>query len=171
MKVNDAARGDLPGAVQGRAAATHSRVAKRTVAATARASVRRAWAWLVATYATVDPRSLGVCRILLGLLIFADVARRYKDLDAYYTNLGWLTNHFALFRPMSSHVFSLYHAFSTPTEVRVLFFAHCAINLLFLVGYRTRLTHLLALVLLCSMNSRNIIIENGGFVMLTLLTL
>jgi hypothetical protein len=112
-----------------------------------------------------------VCRILLGALLFADVARRYKDLDAYYTNLGWLTNHFALFRPMASHVFSFYHAFSTPAEVRVLFFVHCAVNLLFLVGYRTRLTQFLALVLLCSINSRNIIIENGGFVMLTLLTL
>ncbi|HEU5075085.1 MAG TPA: HTTM domain-containing protein [Polyangiaceae bacterium] len=137
--------------------------------ATVRLSARTVWAWLVRTYATVDPRSLGVCRILLGLLVFADVARRYKDLDAYYTNLGWLTNHFSLYKPMSSHVFSLYHAFSTPGEVRVLFFVHCAINVLFLVGYRTRLTQLLAWVLLSSMNSRNIIIENGGFVMLTLL--
>lgn len=168
MTVNDAARGGLPGAVQGRAAGSRSR---GTALLTLRLSVRRAWAWLVATYATVDPRSLGVCRILLGLLLFADVARRYKDLDAYYTNLGWLANHFSLFKPMSSHVFSLYHAFSTPAEVRVLFFAHCAVNLAFLVGYRTRLTQLLALVLLSSINSRNIIIENGGFVMLTLLTL
>jgi len=125
--------------------------------------------WLVRTYATVDPRSLGVCRILLGLLVFAEVARRYKDLDAYYTNVGWLTNHFSLFKPMSSQVFSIYHAFGTPAEVRVLFFVHCAVNVLFLVGYRTRLTQLLAWVLLSSLNSRNIIIENGGFVMLTLL--
>lgn len=132
---------------------------------------KRAWSWLIKTYATVDPRSLGVCRILLGLLIFVDVARRYRDLDAYYTNLGWLTNHFAMFRPMSSHLFSIYHAFSTPGEVRVLFFAHCLVNLLFMVGYRTRLTQLLAIVLLTSLNSRNIIIENGGFVMLALLAI
>ena len=108
MTVNDAARGDLPGVVQARVAGPHSRAP--SVAATLRRSVQRAWAWLVATYATVDPRSLGVCRILLGALLFADVARRYKDLDAYYTNLGWLANHFSLFKPMSSHVFSLYHA-------------------------------------------------------------
>ena len=141
----------------------------RRIFSTAGQVVRSSWAWLLRTYATVDPRSLGVCRILLGLLVFADVARRYKDLDAYYTNMGWLTNHFSLYKPMSSNVFSLYHAFSTPGEVRVLFFVHCAVNLLFLLGYRTRLMQLLAWVLLSSMNSRNIIIENGGFVMLTLL--
>ncbi len=136
-----------------------------------RGSARRYWAWLVQHYATVDPRSVGVCRILLGALLFADVARRYRDLDSYYTNLGWLTNHFSLYRPMSSYVFSIYHAFSTPGEVRVLFFFHCLVNLAFLVGYRTRLSQLLAIVLLTSLNSRNIIIENGGFVMLTLLAI
>lgn len=166
MTVNEAASRDLP-PVRGPSSAGSTEV--RSVTAIVHQSVKSAWAWLVRTYATVDPRSLGVCRILLGLLVFVDVARRYKDLDAYYTNLGWLTNHFSLYKPMSSHVFSLYHAFGTPTEVRVLFFVHCAVNVLFLVGYRTRLMQLLVWVLLSSMNSRNIIIENGGFVMLTLL--
>lgn len=169
MMVNDAASGSLPPRARGGSGVGPSGV--QGVAANVRLSLRSVWAWLVRTYATVDPRSLGVCRILLGLLVFVDVARRYKDLDAYYTNLGWLTNHFSLYKPMSSHVFSLYHAFSTPAEVRVLFFVHCVVNLLFLVGYRTRLTQLAALVLLSSLNSRNIIIENGGFVMLTLLVM
>lgn len=169
MTVDDTAGGHLVEAARGRSGSGSSETL--SVTAIARTASRSAWAWLVRTYATVDPRSLGVCRILLGLLVFADVARRYKDLDAYYTNMGWLTNHFSLYKPMSSHVFSLYHAFSTPSEVRVLFFAHCAINLLFLVGYRTRLMQVLVWVLLSSMNSRNIIIENGGFVMLTLLVM
>lgn len=167
MTMTPAATGDLPRSTRGPSGAGPTNV--RSVTAAVRLSLKSAWAWFVRTYATVDPRSLGVCRILLGLLVFADVARRYKDLDAYYTNLGWLTNHFSLYKPMSSHVFSLYHAFSTPGEVRVLFFVHCLINVLFLVGYRTRLMQLLVWVLLSSLNSRNIIIENGGFVMLTLL--
>lgn len=178
MTVNDSASGGLPRRTRGDSApgsalGAGQRVLPRTsandVARVVRAAASSTWAWLVRTYATVDPRSLGVCRILLGLLVFGDVARRYKDLDTYYTNLGWLTNHFSLFKPMSSQVFSIYHAFSTPGEVRVLFFVHCLVNVLFLVGYRTRLTQLLAWILLSSLNSRNIIIENGGFVMLTLL--
>lgn len=177
MTVHDAVAADTgphdPGqhASGSRARPNLARNRAQTVGLEVSGAARRVWAWLVATYATIDPRSLGVCRILLGLLIFADVARRYRDLDAYYTNLGWLTNHFSLYKPMSSYVFSIYHAFSTPAEVRVLFFIHCVVNLMFLVGYRTRLTHLMALLLLSSLNARNIIIENGGFVMLVLLTM
>ncbi len=130
-------------------------------------SVRRA---LTRVYASADPRSLGVFRIALGALLFEDVARRIPDLDAHYSNAGWLPNHFALFRPMSSHLFSLYHAFSTPDEVRVLFGLHLLVNLLLLIGWRTRLMHVFAAVLITSLNSRNIALENGGWVVLNLLT-
>ncbi len=80
-------------------------------------SARNLWAFLVETYGTVDPRSLGLFRIALGLLLFVDVARRFPDIAAHYSNDGWLTNHFMLFRPMSSHLFSLYLAFSSTAEV------------------------------------------------------
>ncbi len=75
-----------------------------------------------------------------------------------------------LFRPMSSHLFSVYLAASTPGEVKVFFAIHLLVYLLFIVGYRTRLMHVLSLVLLVSVNSRNIAVENGGWVVLILLT-
>ena len=88
MTVNDSASGGLPRRTRGDSApgsalGAGQRVLPRTsandVARVVRAAASSTWAWLVRTYATVDPRSLGVCRILLGLLVFGDVARRYKD--------------------------------------------------------------------------------------------
>jgi hypothetical protein len=122
------------------------------------------------TYMTADPRSLGLFRIALGILLFIDVARRFPDIEAHYSNTGWLTNHFALFRPMSNYLFSVYLAFSTPLEVKVLMTLHLVVLFLFIIGYRTRLMHVFAAVLLVSINSRNILLENGGWVVLTLLT-
>src|SRR6187549_1990192 len=85
MTVNDSASGGLPRRARGHSApdsalGAASRSARRVsanetgVVQAAREAALSAWAWLVRTYATVDPRSLGVCRILLGLLVFADVA-------------------------------------------------------------------------------------------------
>ncbi len=128
------------------------------------------FAFLRSTYATADPRSLGLFRIALGTLLFVDVARRWPDVDAHYANTGWLTNHFMLFRPMSDHLFSIYLACSTPGEVKTLMALHLAVCVLLAVGWHTRLMHFLAVLLLVSINSRNIMLENGGWVVLTLLT-
>ncbi len=141
-----------------------------------RARVKKAsrigfWGWLVETYATADPRSLGVFRILFSLVLIHDVVRRWPDLTDHYSNSGWLTNHFAMFRPMSDHLFSLYLAFSTPSEVKVLAAFHILVNVLLLVGWRTRIMQVLAFVLIVSLNSRNIMLENGGFVVVHLLAL
>lgn len=127
------------------------------------------WRWLLRAYATADPRSLGLFRIALGALLFEDVARRLPDLDAHYTNAGWLKNHFALYRPMSDHLFSLYLAFSTPQEVRVLIAVHLLVCVLLIIGWRTRVMQVLSAVLITSLNSRNIMLENGGWVVLNLL--
>ena len=126
--------------------------------------------FLKQTYATADPRSLGLFRIALATLLFIDVARRWPDVEAHYANTGWLTNHFMLFRPMSDHLFSVYLAFSTPAEVKTLMAFQLLVCVLFAVGWRTRLMHLLSAVLIVSLNSRNVMLENGGWVVLILLT-
>jgi Vitamin K-dependent gamma-carboxylase len=126
--------------------------------------------FLADSYATADPRSLGLFRIALGTLLFVDAARRWPDIEAHYANTGWLTNHFLLFRPMSNYLFSLYVACSTPLEVKVLLALQLAANLLLALGFRTRVMHVLSVVLLVSLNSRNIMLENGGWVVLTLLS-
>lgn len=127
------------------------------------------WPRLVQLYGTADPRSLGLLRIALGLLLFVDVALKLPEVPAHLSNSGWLANHFALFRPMSDRLFSVYFAFGTPNEVRFFMALHLLVCALLLVGYRTKLMQILALVLTTSLNSRNILIENGGSVVLNIL--
>ena len=125
---------------------------------------------VAARFISADPRSLGLFRIALGVLLFFDAARRYPDIESHYANTGWLPNHFMLFRPMSDYLFSLYLTCSTPGEVKVLLALQLLVDALLIVGFRTRLMHVLAAILLASLNSRNVMLENGGWVVLTLLT-
>jgi len=127
------------------------------------------WTKLLKLYASADPRSLGLFRIALGTLLAVDVALKFPEVAAHYSNAGWLPNHFALFRPMSDHLFSVYFAFGSPLEVKCLLSLHLLVCLLLLVGYRTKVMQILALVLTTSLNSRNILIENGGSVVLDIL--
>ena len=92
--------------------------------------------FLKKTYAAADPRSLGIFRIALGVVLFFDVLRRVPEIQSHFSNTGWLTNHFMLFRPMSEHLLSVYLAFSSPEEVRFLMALHLLLCLLFIVGWR-----------------------------------
>ncbi len=132
--------------------------------------LRRAASRVLAVYGEVDPRSMGLFRILLGVLLSVDLLRRYPDLLDHFTNEGWLSNHYALFQPLSSHQWSLYLAFSKPWEVELLFWLHLAVYLCFTAGYRTRLMHALSAMLVVSITNRNIILENGGYIVLILIT-
>ncbi len=127
------------------------------------------WQRLVASYGSADPRSLGLFRIALGALLFADVASKLPEAAVHLSNAGWLPNHFALFRPMSPYLFSVYFAFGSPLEVKLFMALHLLVCALLVVGYRTKLMQVLALVLTTSLNSRNLVLENGGTVVLNLL--
>ncbi len=127
------------------------------------------WGKLVQLYGSADPRSLGLFRVAFGALLVVDVASKFPEVEAHFSNSGWLANHYALFRPMSDHLFSVYLAFGSPLEVKCLLSLHLLVCVLLLVGYRTKLMQLLALLLTTSLNSRNLLIENGGSVVLDIL--
>lgn len=123
------------------------------------------------TFASADPRSLGLFRIMFGVFLLVDLYRRLPDYVFFYTNEGMLPNHGALFRPMSAYPFSLYHAFSTRGEVLFAFAFTGLVYTSFLVGYRTRIAQVLVLVLVTSLHNRNILLENGGDLVTHLLAL
>ena len=133
------------------------------IAATVRATLRE--------YATADPRSLGLFRIIFGLFLLIDLVRRLPDAVFFYTNDGMLPNHGAIYRPMSGHLFSIYHAFSTHGEVLVAFALTALAYLAYMVGFKTRVFQVVVLVLVTSLHSRNIMLENGGDVVANLLAL
>jgi predicted DCC family thiol-disulfide oxidoreductase YuxK len=125
--------------------------------------------WFEERYCRADLRWLGVFRILLGLLLCAELLRRWVVATDFYTNDGVLPNHFSLFRPLGRRVFSIYHAFSTLPEVNVAFALTLLVFLTFTLGYRTRLFHFLSLICITSLNARNLLVENGGTVVVNLL--
>jgi hypothetical protein len=126
---------------------------------------------LFQTYLTIDPRSLGLFRLLFGLVLLSDLVRRWAELGVWYTNSGLLPNHTVLWRPPARSMFSLFFTVSNPFEAQLGFMLCAIVYLLFTVGYRTRWMQALALVARVSLNSRLAPLENGGDMVMDLLVL
>jgi hypothetical protein len=133
------------------------------------AGLRAAGAWIRDHYMTLDPRTLGVFRLVLGFLVTADLVRHWKEARWFYSNEGVLTNHYHLFRPSSGFNFSIYHAFSSLPEVHVVFALAFVCNVLFWIGWRTRLFSILSFISVTSLDNRLVMVENGGYVVVNLL--
>jgi hypothetical protein len=121
-------------------------------------------------YLGADLRWLGVHRICLGILLMVEILRRMYYARAFYSNDGLLPNHFSLFRPMGRNLFSIYHAFSTYGEVMVAFTLTLVVFFLFTIGYKTKLFHVLSAICIVGLNNRNIFVENGGTVVVNIMT-
>jgi len=128
-------------------------------------------AWLRDRYLSVDPRWLGLFRVCYGLILISELVNRWFVARLFYSNDGLLPNHFSLFRPMGDDLFSLYHVASSVNEVHVAFALTLLVFVLFTVGYKTRLFHVLSLICITSLHSRNLFNENGGSVVVNILGL
>lgn len=126
---------------------------------------------LFQTYFSVDPRSLGLFRLVFGAVLLSDLARRWAQLGYWYTNSGLLPNHTVLWRPPAHSMFSLFFTVSNAFEAQLGFMLCAIVYLLFIVGYRTRWAQALALVARVSLNSRLAPLENGGDMVMDLLVL
>ncbi len=133
--------------------------------------MREWWQSFRVTYMTADPRSLGLFRVALGLVLFSDLARRAWELSYWYANTGLLPNHTLLWRPPATHLFSLFFTLSSVAEARFGFLVCALVYGMFLLGYRTRLAQVLTLVARVSLNSRLAVLENGGDMVMDLLCL
>jgi hypothetical protein len=138
------------------------------VSAIARA-IRRLYARFLDVYCTIDPRSLGVGRIGLAVLLLYDLWRRVPGITTWYSNEGLLPNHTALWRPSSDYLLSFFLAASRPAEAAFLFGLSGLVYLAFAVGWHTRLFHVLSFLCLVSLHNRAIFLENGGDVALNVL--
>lgn len=132
---------------------------------------RRAHAHLREHHARMDPRTAGLFRIVIGFVCAADTIRRWTHARVYYSNEGVLTNHLHLFRPSSPHGFSLYHAFSSVEEVHLAFALSVLCHLLLMIGWHTRVFAVISFLLVTSLDSRLLLVENGGYVVMNLVML
>ena len=124
---------------------------------------------LIDHYFAIDLRSLGLARIYLATLLLYNVVRRVPGISTWLTNEGLLPNHAVLWRPSANWMFSFFFAASTREEAAVMLAMCAAIFLALLVGWHTRLFHILSFVCVVSLDSRGIFLENGGDVVLNLL--
>jgi predicted DCC family thiol-disulfide oxidoreductase YuxK len=121
---------------------------------------------LTRAYLTVDPRSLGLGRIVLALVLIADLARRVPVLRDFYTNDGLLPNHTVLWRPPLPRLFSVFFPVSLPHEAALTFAICFFCFFCLLIGWRTRLFHVLSLIMTVSLHNRVLFVENWGSVVL-----
>ena len=122
-------------------------------------------------YLTADLRSLGAGRIVLALVLLRDLFGRWAELGIWYTNDGIIPNHTLLWRPSWDHVFSLFYLASYWYEAAFGFVICLIVYLTLLVGFRTKLAQVLALICMLSLHGRTLLFDNGGDVVLGLLTL
>ena len=131
--------------------------------------MRRLGERLFDSYFRVDPRSLALFRIAYSTVLLFDLYWRFQVVDYFYTNEGLFPNHTLLWSPPARRMFSFFFMASNRGEA-LFGMALCGLVFtLLLVGYRTRLMQVLALICLVSLNSRILLLECGGDVILNLL--
>jgi len=141
-----------------------------TVDAKPRAVSSRIYERIRQIYLTADVRSLAAGRIALALVLLRDLFGRWVQLELWYTNDGIIPNHTLLWRPSWDHVFSLFYLASYWYEAAFGFVICLFVYLALLVGFRTKLAQVLAWICMLSLHGRTLLIDNGGDVVLGLLT-
>jgi len=118
---------------------------------------------ILSRFLRIDARSLGLFRIAMALVLIGDLFRRWAWVRIFYSNEGVLPNHNHLFNLRDKgQVWSFLHAFSSPGEGHFAFALFLFVYVCFLLGWKTRVFHALALLCLVSLGSRNILLENQG---------
>ncbi|WP_299235678.1 HTTM domain-containing protein [Natronomonas sp.] len=110
----------------------------------------------------IDTRSLAALRVALGAILVVDLLHRAGSIGLFYTDAGVYP--VAAYEATYSQFTGLsVHAVSGALWAQALLFVCAgAFALSFLVGYRTRTTGLVSLVLLFSLQARNPAVLNGG---------
>lgn len=112
-------------------------------------------------WGVIDARSLAMFRISFGVVLLLDVLTRWPVLREFYTNDGWLTNHYALFSQPGVPQFSLLFALATPAAVHMFFAITAALSIAFIVGYRQRGIQALLFLCVLSIHARNYMVPYG----------
>lgn len=111
---------------------------------------------------SIDRRGLAVFRILLGVFLIIDVARRLSDFTAFYTDAGVLPRFLLQGLYPNWSQFSLLTISGSAMMQMGVFIATVIVGIALIVGFKTRLMALTSLILLISIQVRNPLILNAG---------
>ena len=118
---------------------------------------------LIKPWFSIDKRILGIYRLFFGILIFSDILRRWDTRHIFYSNNG-VVHHYN-----NSSYFSLLNIFDhilKPWMIDFFFILGLFFSILLIIGYRTKLSHLISGAILISLHNRVVLVENAGdFVM------
>ena len=109
------------------------------------------WLW-------VDTRSLALFRLMLGFLGLCDVLRRFPLIDVFYSDKGLNFNTTVANR----YTLSLLDYFHTTGQVQFFFIVTVICFFFFMIGYRTRIFQIIAVMGLISIHAAEWILQNGG---------
>lgn len=110
----------------------------------------------------IDPRTLGLFRIIFALLLIHDWFTRWPNLEAFYTSFGVLPPQAPLWNSAGDFHFSILDSATSLAMVKLLFFLGLLCYLFFLIGWRTKLFQILGFVFFVSVINRNIMIRDGS---------
>ena len=112
----------------------------------------------------VDYRTLGIYRILLGLVCFIDIFRRLPYIEVFYTNNGVAPNQFMsdIASKYSTKAFSLLSSLGSTYEVSIFFYIALLFSFFLMIGYKTKVSHIITMIAVLSIHNRLIILENGA---------
>ena len=112
------------------------------------------------SWVTVDKRVLGIYRIFLGILIFSDIFRRWDVRHIFYSSSG-IVSHSGASSSMNKS-FSLLHTFNSQFEITIFFIVGMIFSLFLILGYKTKLSHLISGAILISIHNKVTLVENAG---------
>lgn len=109
-----------------------------------------------------DDRSMALYRVLIGLVVTADVIYRLPDLVNFYTDIGLVPRSLFLSEMSMPWSFSLHLANGSLIFAIIMFTIHLLFGIMITFGYHSRWAMLGAYVMTVSVHNRNWLVNNGG---------
>lgn len=109
-----------------------------------------------------DDRSLALYRVLMGLVIMADVVYRLPDLTNFYTDIGLVPRTIFMNEMGMPWSLSFHFANGGFGFAAVMFAIHFIFGLMVFFGFKSRWGMLGAYIMTVSVHNRNWLVNNGG---------
>lgn len=109
-----------------------------------------------------DDRSMALYRVLIGIVVMADVIYRLEDLTNFYTDIGIIPRAIFINEMAMPWSFSFHLANGSLGFAIIIFSIHLILGLMMTLGYKTRWATIGAFVMAVSVHNRNWLVNNGG---------
>jgi hypothetical protein len=117
----------------------------------------------------IDPRSLAIFRIVIGLLLLSDLAIRASDLAAMYSDDGIFPRAEMVRRVSTPWNWSIHFASGAPESQAALFGLAALLALALVAGWETRMATIGSWILLVSLHHRVPAIQSGADILFRML--